>query len=531
MHSSTTTTATVPRDAGAEAPRAFPLASVEHLQALAFLFGLDAPSPAGARVLELGCGGGDNLIPFAARHPQARAVGIDPDPARLRAGAGLIARARLMNIELRAIAIEDIDAAFGEFDYIVCHDVYSGVAPAVQQAILRVCARNLAPDGVAFVSYKVYPGWKSREIVRDAMNLRGAPRDEPDEKLAYARGMLDFLDRHAPAGSVLKRALEANLPLVRGASSDWLLQEFLQPAHAPCYFKEFVARADAEGLTYLADAEPQTMFARNHGERLRESLMRECGASQIMMEQTLDFLVDRTHRQSLLVKRERAPGIRWRLDLERIRGLDFAGSFAAEDGSPLAMTGGGQACRTPGGQSLVLRLPVHRAVALALEEIFPATMKVDALLAEVAARTGESRTALEAPVLAMLEELLILGAVRIRRSPPRVAATVSALPEAPAALRTARAVALSAGPSATVTNQWHEPVALSPLERVLLPLLDGRHSHDDLARHLAGEATAGRLRLIRDDKPLTDEDALLAFARQQVGFALRDLRRKALLAG
>ena len=56
------------------------------------------------------------------------------------------------------------------------------------------------------------------------------------------------------------------------------------------------------------------MFVQNYGEEVREPLLRECGGSQVMMEQYLDFLVNRTFRQTLLVKAERAGEIRYRLD-------------------------------------------------------------------------------------------------------------------------------------------------------------------------------------------------------------------------
>jgi hypothetical protein len=49
--------------------------------------------------------------------------------------------------------------------------------------------------------------------------------------------------------------------------------------------------------------------------------------------------------------------------------------------------------------------------------------------------------------------------------------------------------------------------------------------------HLAVEARAERLRFIKDEKPLTELAALREFTQQQVALALRDLRRKALLAG
>ncbi|MDR6538105.1 class I SAM-dependent methyltransferase [Variovorax soli] len=507
----------------------FPQSTIEHLEALAFLFGLATPPLKRARVLELGCAAGGNLIPIAARHPEARMVGVDLSSVQIRQGQAAIDQARLQNIELRALDLTELDASFGQFDYIICHGVYSWVPAPVQDAILRICSQNLAPEGVAFVSYNVYPGWKAREIVRDAMILRGAPRDEPDEKLSYARGMLEFLEQSARPDSVLKKTLEENMPIVRNSGASYLLHEFLEPHNAPCYFKEFAARAGAHGLSYLADAEPSTMFVQNYGEKVRDPLLRECGGSQIMMEQYLDFLVNRTFRQTLLVKQERATDIRYRLDATRIRALEYAGVFSAEDGEVLTLDAREQVCRAIRNLKVTLRLPVHKAVAQVLDERYPASTPTDALIAAVSARTGEPRAAVDPLVIAMLEELLILGAVRIRRTPSQASVTVPAFPRAPAATRKAPGLALSAGPTAVACNQWHELVGLSLLERCLLPLLDGKHSHEALAQHLANEACAGRLRFIKDEKPLTDEAALRAFTQRQVALALRDLRRKALI--
>jgi hypothetical protein len=271
------------------------------------------------------------------------------------------------------------------------------------------------------------------------------------------------------------------------------------------------------------------MFVQNYGEKVRDPLLRECGGSQIMMEQYLDFLVNRTFRQTLLVKQERASGIRYRLDMARIRALEYAGVFSSEDGEVLTLDAREQVCRAIRNLKVTLRLPVHKAVAQVLDERYPASTPTDALMAAVSARTGEPRAAVEPPVMAMLEELLILGAVRIRRTPPQASVSVSAFPRAPAVARNAPGLALSAGPTAVACNQWHELVGLSLLERCLLPLLDGKHSHEALAQHLATEARAGRLRFIKDEKPLTDEAALREFTQQQVALALRDLRRKALI--
>ena len=48
----------------------------DHVAALAILNGLDPAPPQGARVLELGCADGSNLIPMAAELADSRFVGI-----------------------------------------------------------------------------------------------------------------------------------------------------------------------------------------------------------------------------------------------------------------------------------------------------------------------------------------------------------------------------------------------------------------------------------------------------------------------
>ena len=49
----------------------YPQSAPGQLAAIGYLFGLDTPEVATARVLEIGCGAGGNLIPFAAAHPRA----------------------------------------------------------------------------------------------------------------------------------------------------------------------------------------------------------------------------------------------------------------------------------------------------------------------------------------------------------------------------------------------------------------------------------------------------------------------------
>jgi SAM-dependent methyltransferase len=166
---------------------AHPQSAPGQLAAIAWAFGLDPPDVPRSRVLEIGCAAAGNLIPFAAMHPLARMVGVDPSRVHIDQGRRRVHALGLDNIELIHGDIAHLDlAALGQFDFIICHGVYSWVPDEVQAAILAACGRLLSPVGVAYVGYNTYPGWKAKEIVRDAMLLSVDDTTTVDEKVRRA---------------------------------------------------------------------------------------------------------------------------------------------------------------------------------------------------------------------------------------------------------------------------------------------------------------------------------------------------------
>lgn len=63
-------------------------------------------------------------------------------------GRRAIATLGLGNIRLEAMSLTEVDAAFGCFDYIIAHGVYSWVPDTVQEAMLRLCAERLTDNGM-----------------------------------------------------------------------------------------------------------------------------------------------------------------------------------------------------------------------------------------------------------------------------------------------------------------------------------------------------------------------------------------------
>jgi SAM-dependent methyltransferase len=304
---------------------AFAQSAPGQLAATAHLFGLETPEVATARVLEIGCAAGGNSIPFAVAHRRARVVGIDLSAVQIDNGRSVATALGLDNLELIAGDIASMDLSeLGQFDYIVAHGVYSWVPENVQDAILSAFRGLLAPDGVAYLSYNTYPGWKTKEVLRDAMLLASGGSPTPEEKVRNARGMVDFLTDVAPAESVLARVIAESRAFSESFGDAYLLHDELETFNAPCYFYEMLQRAGAHGLAFLAEARPESMIPDNHGPKVAEYVREKSAGVQVLLEQYMDFVVNRLFRESLFVHAERAPQISYSPDRSRYQHLHIA---------------------------------------------------------------------------------------------------------------------------------------------------------------------------------------------------------------
>ena len=76
----------------------FPQTSPLWLQGIARLFGLNAPSPATARILEIGCASGNNIVTIASIFPASQCVGFDYSERQIAMGKKAVKAAGLKNM-------------------------------------------------------------------------------------------------------------------------------------------------------------------------------------------------------------------------------------------------------------------------------------------------------------------------------------------------------------------------------------------------------------------------------------------------
>ena len=168
----------------------YPFTHPRCLETTATLFGMRPPDIRRCRTLELGCAAGGNLIPQALDLPEATFLGIDLSERQITQGRRTLEDLGQKNIELRQANLMDIDESWGQFDYIISHGVFSWLPPVVQDKLLEVSARNLSPQGVAFVSYNVYPGWHLANVVRDLMQYHAGQFDDPLKKIEQGKAKI-----------------------------------------------------------------------------------------------------------------------------------------------------------------------------------------------------------------------------------------------------------------------------------------------------------------------------------------------------
>lgn len=266
---------------------------------VATLHGMTPPNVDRCRVLELGCAEGGNLLPMAVSLPGGQFVGVDLSPRQIACGQATIDRLGLANIELRTMDLMEIGAELGEFDYIICHGVYSWVPRPVQEKIMTICSQRLTAEGVAYISYNTYPGWHSRGMVREMVRFHDDRQAPPLSRVRRARQFLEFLVRNCrEPKAVFAVTLEQELRLWQKASDAYVLHEQLADVNEPVYFHQFNGRLADHRLQFVAEArlgELPTAYSDEVDRSLAE--WRGDFAGQ---EQYFDFLADRAFRRSLV---------------------------------------------------------------------------------------------------------------------------------------------------------------------------------------------------------------------------------------
>jgi SAM-dependent methyltransferase len=280
--------------------RPFAQTHPDRLATIAGLLGLAAAPPDQCRVLELGCGDGGNLIPMALCLPKSEFLGADLAESAIARGRSIVNALGLSNISLLPLDLMDAGRELGEFDYIIAHGVYSWAPPEVRDRLLNICATNLAPRGVAYVSYNAQPGFHRRQMFREMMLYHVEKVKDPALRVRQAAELIETLDERKPESGLTRLLLKEELHHIAESEPSLLYHDDLEPINYAPQFHEFMEHSRRHGLSYLGEADFFEMQDEIYPEFVTAALRRFAGDDVVLREQYLDFIKGRRFRQTLL---------------------------------------------------------------------------------------------------------------------------------------------------------------------------------------------------------------------------------------
>jgi methyltransferase-like protein/cyclopropane fatty-acyl-phospholipid synthase-like methyltransferase len=500
--------------------------------AMAKLFGMSPVDPAKARVLELGCSAGGNIISLAARYPGMQVTGIELSRVEVEQGQRMIKELGLKNIEIRQANILDVAKEKAQYDYIIAHGVYSWVPEQVQDAILQICGDQLSENGIAYISYNVYPGWKMREVIREMMLFHAGGLTDPKAKLQQGRAILEYAKKINSSDSAFGKLLSQEADLVMKANDYYLFHDHMEENNNPCYFKDFATRAAVRKLAYLGEANLTDMAPQRFGGDIPQTLAMLSNGSILATEQYMDLFTNRMFRQTLLVRQEQASKLVRALNPQSVRHLHVSASLIKDTAPPPSGTLG--VYRDQHGRTLTVGEASMQALADALVEAQPFTVSVDdtvALLRKRGYGADQSDELLAEAVGSHILTLLLQGMVKSYFK-PQSPVTVG---DKPLAFAPARQAALD--PSAVRTNgikslpnRFHQASGLNEVQWTYLGMLDGKRTEAQVQQEFLQFFRDGRFTANQNGAAVTDESAVAKVVDEFCKAALKDFVRLGLMA-
>jgi methyltransferase-like protein/SAM-dependent methyltransferase len=467
----------------------------DRLFTLATLFGMNPTPLDGCRVLEVGGGDGGNLIPMAFDLNESEFLGLELSGRAVENGQEMIAALELKNITLRQFDLMNASRDLGTFDYIIAHGVYSWTPPAVSEKLFALCDMCLAPQGVAYISYNTYPGGHLREMLREMMLFHIRDFNDPREQIGQARALVNFLIEAQTKRDEYGDFLKQERHRFNTYADAHLFHDDLESEYHPILFHEFVERAGAHNLRFLAEAEFTEMGYCAFDSQTCDTIDRLAGGKIELKEQYTDFLKCRSFRQTLLCRRETILDDNPQPD--RIKNLRIAWSTRLARATP-------DEIRRKSQTRDAISDPLSEMMIAHLGECWPRSLSFDELFVRVTSEAAaKSDTSLSARSLCEAIWLAyVAGYVELRAHEPRFTLDISLRPRASDVAR----LQIRRGAS-VVTNLRHDNVNMDDeLARRLILLLDGTRDRAAITDNLVALMESGEVEMEENSGQVTDKE-------------------------
>lgn len=296
-------------------PMSHPLSDPAMSAVAARIGGLEVANPRRARILEIGCCSGHNLIPLAMRWPESGFVGIDLAERSIEEARERAAQAGVKNALFLAADLTTFEPEGGPFDFIIAHGFFSWVPDEVKEALFTFCRKHLAPAGIATISFNLESGWRARwPVIAKVKAIQQARGEDIVSSLLLLKSLLEKGD---PEVAIVDDML-AKGPAI-------LAFDDFGPVNDAWPLDRFARAAASAGLRWLGESDPGANIPHGLSAEVMRELKNRAG-NPLDFQMAADDAAGRTFRSGVLC-RDDAPVLE-RMSLQLM--LDLSVSLSVE---------------------------------------------------------------------------------------------------------------------------------------------------------------------------------------------------------
>lgn len=484
----------------------YALTNPYHLSTLATLFGVNASEVENARILELGCAAGGNLIPHAVLYPKAHFVGVDLSKVQIDEANKNVKELGLKNIEFHHCSITDINDSFGKFDYIICHGVISWVPKNVRDKIFEVCNKNLTPNGIAYISYNTLPGWNMVRTIRDMMLYHSSSFASIHDRIAQSRLLLEFVkDSLENSKTPYAEVLKTEAGLLAKQTDHYLRHDHLEEENAQFYFHEFMEEAGKHNLQYLADCNLSTMYLGNMPPKVVEQL--KAVNDIVRTEQYMDFITNRRFRTTLLCHKD--VKINRNINNDDIMKFNMIFNIVPEKAlKEVDLNNSAESLKffLNGNvdSNLSTSSPYMKAILYTFSENLNNPLSFEKIVSEANKKLHNTKlNEVKAELLGNAMKLVLQGYISITTQKHRDRPELNK----PKALKLAVHQATHT-PYMWVTNLKHEPIGVNFFEKFAIRYMDGNHDKKAIIDAVMDHVAKGEINLNKDGQKIEEKEII-----------------------
>lgn len=493
----------------------YPQTHPYHLATLAVLRGLNPAPVCHARVLELGCASGSNLIAMAQQMPQADLVGIDYAPQHIVIAQEKQAFCQLDNILFKQANILELNETLGQFDYIIAHGLYSWVADYERDYLMQLLPKLLSKQGIIYISYNILPGWQQDQYIRDLLFYHLQQVTDFDTRVSQGKQFLAQLqqqldNRFDESSLQLKKKLDYLMTL----DDSYFAHEHLEPHNYTPYFHQFMHHAAQYGLDYVTDANIQYCQ-----ENYFYPDIADIDHDILKQEQYMDGLKNWAYRETVLCHADLTPNLK--IEINQLEHLHFAAPLQPLPTEDLLFAETSLIKTHYADVVSLVEQPFLKRVCHYLAQAYPSTLCFSELIQSVEQHASITQSE-QRDIKHFLLDIYLQGHLQIYTQSYQPSNQITSLPLA----------RWQATRGKVVSNYFGHSYSLRFATRQILQHLDQNKQNHDLVEILYNLVQTGQLKIQSDQVQHAEhslsEETIRQFLTETVEHILLEIKQKLL---